>query len=50
MMDEKDHSIRFINSNYDTLFRIPDGSIVEVRFPIGPSLRNASTWMITTPW
>ena len=22
-MDEKDHSIRFINSNYDTLFRIP---------------------------
>ena len=32
-MDEKDHSIRFINSNYDTLFRIPDGSIVEVRFP-----------------
>ena len=33
MMDEKDHSIRFINSNYDTLFRIPDGGIVEVRFP-----------------
>ena len=32
-MDEKDHSIRFINSNYDTLFRIPDGGIVEVRFP-----------------
>ena len=32
-MDEKDHSIRFISSNYDTLFRIPDGGIVEVRFP-----------------
>ena len=32
-MDEKDHSIRFINSNYDTLFRISDGGIVEVRFP-----------------
>lgn len=32
-MDEKDHSIRFINSNYDTLFHIPDGGIVEVRFP-----------------
>lgn len=35
MMDEKDHSIRFISSNYDTLFRIPDGGIVE-----GPSVNN----------
>ena len=33
MMDEKEHSIRFINSSYDTLFRIPDGGTVEVRFP-----------------
>ena len=48
MMDEKDHSIRFINSNYDTLFRIPDGGMAG--FPTGPSLRNASIWMITTPW
>ena len=32
-MDEKEHSIRFINSCYDTLFRIPDGGTVEVRFP-----------------
>ena len=32
-MDEKEHSIRFINSNYDTLFRIPDGGTVEIRFP-----------------
>ena len=32
-MDEKEHSIRFINSSYDTLFRIPDGGTVEVRFP-----------------
>ncbi len=30
---DKDHSIRFINSNYDTLFRIPDGGIIEVQFP-----------------
>ena len=29
----QDHSIRFINSNYDTLFRIPDGGNVEIRFP-----------------
>lgn len=32
-MDEKEHSIRFINSSYDTLFRIPDGETVEVQFP-----------------
>ena len=32
-MDEKEHSIRFINSGYDTLFRIPDGGMVEIRFP-----------------
>ena len=32
-MDEKEHSIRFINSSYDTLFRIPDGGTVEVNFP-----------------
>ena len=32
-MDEKDHSIRFINSSYDTLFRIPNGGMVEIRFP-----------------
>ena len=32
-MDEKEHSIRFINSSYDTLFRIPDGGVVEVQFP-----------------
>ena len=32
-MDEKEHSIRFINSSYDTLFRIPDGGTVEVQFP-----------------
>ena len=32
-MVEKEHSIRFINSGYDTLFRIPDGGTVEVRFP-----------------
>ena len=32
-MDEKEHSIRFINSSYDTLFRIPDGNTVEVQFP-----------------
>ena len=32
-MDEKEHSIRFINSGYDTLFRIPDGGTVEVQFP-----------------
>jgi len=30
---DKEHSIRFINSNYDTLFRIPDGGTVEVQFP-----------------
>ena len=29
----QDHSIRFINSSYDTLFRIPDGGTVEIRFP-----------------
>ena len=28
-----DRSIRFITSHYDTLFRIPDGGTVEVRFP-----------------
>ena len=33
MMDQKEHSIRFINSNYDTLFRIPDGGTVEIQFP-----------------
>lgn len=33
MNKEKEHSIRFINSSYDTLFHIPDGGIVEVRFP-----------------
>ena len=32
-MDEKEHSIRFINSGYDTLVRIPDGGTVEIRFP-----------------
>ena len=32
-MDEKEHSIRFINSSYDTIFRIPDGGTVEVQFP-----------------
>ena len=32
-MDEKEHSIRFINSGYDTLFRILDGGTVEIRFP-----------------
>ena len=32
-MDAKEHSIRFINSGYDTLFRIPDGGTVEIRFP-----------------
>ena len=32
-MDEKEHSIRFINSGYDTLFCIPDGGTVEIRFP-----------------
>ena len=32
-MDGKEHSIRFINSSYDTLFRIPDGGTVEVQFP-----------------
>ena len=31
-MDEKEHSIRFINSSYDTLFRIPVGGTVEVQF------------------
>ena len=30
---DQDHSIRFINSSYDTLFRIPDGGTVEIRFP-----------------
>ena len=30
---DQDHSIRFINSNYDTLFRIPDGGNIEIRFP-----------------
>ncbi len=29
----QEHSIRFITSKYDTLFRIPDGGVVEVRFP-----------------
>ena len=33
MMEGKDRDIRFINSSYDTLFRIPDGGIVEVQFP-----------------
>ena len=33
MMDGKEHSIRFINSSYDTLFCIPDGGTVEVQFP-----------------
>ena len=31
--DPPDRSIRFITSRYDTLFRIPDGGTVEVRFP-----------------
>ena len=30
-MDEREHSIRFVNSSYDTLFRIPDGGTVEVQ-------------------
>ena len=29
----EEHSIRFINSSYDTLFGIPDGETVEVQFP-----------------
>ena len=33
MNEEKGHKIRFINSSYDTLFRIPDGGTIEVRFP-----------------
>ncbi len=28
-----EHSIRFITSNYDELFRIPDGGTILVRFP-----------------
>ena len=32
-MNEKEHSIRFIDSRYNTLFRIPDGETVEIRFP-----------------
>ena len=31
--DPPDRSIRFITSRYDTMFRIPDGGTVEVRFP-----------------
>ena len=33
MNEEKGRDIRFINSRYATLFRIPDGEIIEVRFP-----------------
>ena len=33
MNEEKGHSIRFINSDYDTLFHLPDGGTVEFRFP-----------------
>ncbi len=33
MNEDKKRDIRFINSSYDTLFRIPDGGTIEVRFP-----------------
>ena len=33
MEKDKDQNIRFITTDYDTLFRIPDGGIVEVIFP-----------------
>ena len=33
MTDQKHHSIRFITSSYDELFRIPDGGIIDVRCP-----------------
>lgn len=32
-MKSDNHSIRFINSNYDELFRIPDGGNIKVDFP-----------------
>ncbi len=31
--EPQDHSIRFINSRYDELFRIPDGGRIKVDFP-----------------
>lgn len=31
--DAPDHSIRFITSSYDELFRIPDGGTVKVQYP-----------------
>ena len=31
--DPHAHSIRFITSDYDHLFRIPDGGVVEIQFP-----------------
>ena len=31
--DPHDHSIRFITSNYDELFRIPDGGKVKIDYP-----------------
>ena len=31
--DPHDHSIRFITSNYDELFRIPDGGNVKIDYP-----------------
>ena len=33
MTDQKEHSIRFITSSYDELFRIPDGGMIDVRCP-----------------
>ncbi len=32
-MMEKNRSIRFIDSSYHTLFRIPDGGVIEVTYP-----------------
>ena len=38
-MDEKEHSIRFINSSYDTLFRIPDGGTVSTNSGVRCALK-----------
>lgn len=47
--DPHDHSIRFITSNYDELFRITDGGKVKMDYPDRASLRPVSTSTITIP-
>lgn len=43
------HDIRFIDSHYKELFRIPDGGTILVEYPNAGIWPNAVTWMIITP-